>query len=97
MPLLRGSPAIDAIPADAVAVGADQRGAPRPAPVSEGEASGDIGAFELQPREAYDTAAVPWRLSRGSRRRSRWRPRLRGRADREESARRIGIAGAAAA
>lgn len=56
MPLLRGSPAIDAIPADAVAVGADQRGAPRPAPVSEGEASGDIGAFELQPREAYDTA-----------------------------------------
>jgi len=58
MPLLPGSPAIDAIPPSAIAVGADQRGAPRPARVSEGEASGDIGAFELQPRETYDTAAA---------------------------------------
>ncbi len=50
--LLPGSPAVDALPADACALTTDQRGMPRPVMHTSGDTPCDIGAFELQPGEA---------------------------------------------
>ena len=54
IPLLAGSPAIDAIPAgDPSCTGSDQRGMPRP-----GGSACDIGAFELSPPKLSGVAAA---------------------------------------
>jgi parallel beta-helix repeat protein len=45
--LLPGSPALDAIPAEACMVGVDQRGMPRPGNKGATDATCDVGAFEL--------------------------------------------------